>query len=102
MSNHPQHKLYNEEQNSSVGSKTSQEQHNSSNLNESLTNTPEIQKDSDYPEELFELPEIKRKLFSDFYVNNPFCVFIKGDSYLNPKEDKKQLLQKVNCTIKQT
>ena len=55
--------------------------------------------DFDYPEELFELPEVKRELFSSFYANNPYCIFIQGDAYLNAKEDKKQLLQKVNDDV---
>ena len=55
--------------------------------------------DSDYPEEFFELPESKRQLFSSYYANNPFCVFIPLDLYKSPTEAKKLMLQKVRLTL---
>ena len=55
--------------------------------------------DSDYPEEFFELPECKRQLFSTYYTNNPFCVFIPLDLHKSPTEAKKLMLQKVRLSL---
>lgn len=52
--------------------------------------------ETENPDDFFEFPEVKRQLFTTYYANNPFCVFIQGDSFKNSaSEDKRQMLEKV-------
>jgi len=61
---------------------------------------PITQAEPENPDELFEFPETKRQLFATYYANNPFCIFIQGDSFRNSaSEDKKQMLQKASMYI---
>lgn len=78
-----------------------------STQNTNVQNTPSPSKsiqtpkaESENPDDLFELPETKRQLFTTYYANNPFCIFIQGDAFRNSAEDKKQMLQKVYFVYK--
>ncbi len=55
--------------------------------------------DNDYMDDPFEMPEDKRELFSSYYVNNPFCIFIQCDAFKMAADDKKQMLQKANAYV---